>query len=48
MIEDTVSMLGENLYYVHLKNSYKLKDGSRFATNLAYGTIKPQGISESP
>ncbi len=38
-IEDTVSMLGENLYYVHLKNSYKLKDGSRFATNLADGTI---------
>ena len=38
-IEDTVSILGKNLYYVHLKNSYKLKDGSRFATNLADGTI---------
>ncbi len=37
-IEDTVAMLGKNLYYVHLKNSYKLPAG-RTAAGLADGAI---------
>jgi sugar phosphate isomerase/epimerase len=42
-IEDSVAILGEKLYYVHLKNSYKLPfdraTGLRVATGLADGSI---------
>ncbi|MCK9266815.1 sugar phosphate isomerase/epimerase [bacterium] len=37
-IEDSISIVSEKLYYVHLKNSYKLPFG-RVATGLADGAI---------